>query len=92
MTVDATHSGSGGTPDASDLDRVRAIVAGIAGLSDPSAINPRADLYRDVGVKSVRALDLLLSLEDAFGVQIPDEAFGDARTVEALADLVRRLR
>lgn len=51
-----------------------------------------ADLYRELGVKSIAALDLLLSLEDAFGVAIPDEDFGEARTVEKLAALVRSLR
>ena len=38
------------------------------------------------------ALDLLLSLEEEFEVSIPDQAFGDARTVSSLASLIGELR
>lgn len=68
------------------------IVAGIAKLVDAAAIDPTDDLYRDVGVKSVKALDVLLTLEEEFDVQISDEQFGDARTLASLADLVSELR
>jgi acyl carrier protein len=70
--------------------RVRAVLLRVARLAgDYSA---RADLFRDLGVKSVAALDLLLSLEDEFGVSIADEAFGEARSVAALVALVEGLR
>lgn len=67
---------------------IQRIVAEVARLNQPDAVPVDRDLYRDIGVKSTAALDLLLSLEDEFGVQIPDERFGDARTVRKLVDLV----
>jgi acyl carrier protein len=67
---------------------IQRIVAEVARLKEPDAVPVDRDLYRDVGVKSTAALDLLLSLEDEFGIQIPDERFGDARTVRGLVDLV----
>lgn len=66
--------------------KIRAIVSRIARLSDGFSGN--ADLFRTLGVKSAAALDLLLSLEEEFGISISDEAFGDARTVDALVKLV----
>jgi len=71
--------------------RVAEVVARVAKVDDPSSIGTELDLYRDVGVKSTAALDLLLSLEEEFDVQIPDEAFGDARTVTLLAGLIGEL-
>jgi acyl carrier protein len=71
---------------------IQRIVAEVARLRDPATIPVDRDLYREVGIKSTAALDLLLSLEDAFGVAIPDERFGDARTVSSLVDLVGDLR
>lgn len=71
--------------------RVATIVARVARLPDAGAIQFDRDLYRDIGVKSASALDLLLSLEEEFGVSIPDQQFGDARTVTSLADLIRGL-
>lgn len=71
--------------------RVASIVARVARIPDAGAIPAEGDLYRDVGVKSASALDLLLSLEEEFGVSIPDQQFGDARTVTSLAALIRGL-
>jgi acyl carrier protein len=72
--------------------RVMGVVARIAKIKDPSAIPRDQDLYRDIGVKSTAALDLLLSLEEEFNVSIPDQQFGDARTVALLVSLIGELR
>jgi len=68
-------------------DRVRAVVRRIAPGLDGS-FSATADLYRELGVKSVAALDLLLALEEEFKVSIDDEAFGEARTVQKLAAMI----
>lgn len=69
-------------------NRVVGVVARIAKIGDPSSIPREQDLYRDIGVKSTAALDLLLSLEEEFNVSIPDQEFGDARTVSLLVTLI----
>jgi acyl carrier protein len=71
--------------------RVREVVARVAKLPDAGAINADSDLFRELGVESTAALDLLLSLEEEFAITIPDDQFGDARTVRALATLVGKL-
>ena len=73
-------------------NRVAGVVARIAKIKDPSAIPGDGDLYRDIGVKSTAALDLLLSLEEEFSVSIPDQDFGEARTVQLLVNLIGDLR
>jgi acyl carrier protein len=72
--------------------KLKQIIADIAKIEDASAIPNDGDLYRDLGVKSTAALDLLLTLEEEFDVQIPDESFGDARTVSSLAALIGELQ
>jgi acyl carrier protein len=69
-------------------NRITLVVARVAKVKDPAVIESDKDLYRDIGVKSTAALDLLLSLEEEFIVTIPDQEFGDARTVSSLADLI----
>jgi acyl carrier protein len=73
-------------------NRITLVVARVAKVKDPAVIESDKDLYRDIGVKSTAALDLLLSLEEEFNVTIPDQEFGDARTVSSLADLIGALR
>jgi acyl carrier protein len=68
--------------------RIRAILERVAGL-EGCVYSAQADLFRDLGVKSIAALDLLLSLEEEFGVAISDEAFGQARSVGELVSLVQ---
>jgi len=51
-----------------------------------------ADVFRDLGVESTAALDLLLSLEDEFGISVPDDAFSSARTISKMTALIEELR
>lgn len=71
-------------------ERVRKVVRRVA-PAVAEAFSGTADLYRELGVKSVAALDLLLSLEEEFKISIPDDAFGDARTAETLVALMKKL-
>jgi acyl carrier protein len=47
--------------------------------------------FRDAGVASVNELMVLMELEDAFGISIPDEAFMRARTARQLGDVIGSL-
>ncbi|HEX8796820.1 MAG TPA: phosphopantetheine-binding protein [Polyangiaceae bacterium] len=69
--------------------RIRGILRRVARLE--GEFSARADLFRDLGVRSIAALELLLSLEEEFGVSIADESFGTARNLEALVALVTGL-
>lgn len=42
----------------------------------------------DLGVDSLDVVELLMEVEDEFGVSIPDEKMSDCKTVSDLADLV----
>ena len=53
-------------------------------------IRASEDFY-DAGFSSINALQLLLELEAAFDVTIPDDEFIAARTCSALEALVSRL-
>lgn len=50
-----------------------------------------ADIYRDLGVESTKAIAILLAVEERFSITIDDADFVKARTVTALVDLVQRL-
>jgi len=53
-------------------------------------VGAEQDFY-DAGFSSVRALQLLLELEDAFNTPIPDEAFVGARTAVAIHEMLQQL-
>ena len=69
---------------------IRAILQRVGKLEP--GFSAQADIFRELGVKSAAALDLLLSLEEEFGISIGDDAFGEARTTEKLVALVQGLK
>ena len=74
------------------LERVRRIlIDNLDVRRDPEEIDPDTPLFgTGLGLDSVDAVELLISLEVEFGVSLPDELVGRAmmRTVNNLVDLV----
>jgi acyl carrier protein len=69
--------------------KVRAIVAEISNL--PADMPADANLYLDLGVASIHALQLLTELEERFGVAIPDDRFVEATSINELTALMTGL-
>lgn len=69
--------------------RVRQIISQVTGL-DPD-VSGDANLYLDLGVASVHALQILAELEDQFSISIPDEDFVEATSIHQLASVIRSL-
>ena len=72
--------------------RICAIIGRIVKKPVQDGVPLDADVFRELGVESTAALDLLFSLEDEFGVAVPDDAFSAARTVRKMAALVAELQ
>ncbi len=60
------------------------IVAAISGKK-VADLEPKLDLIADLGIDSPKALQLLLDLEDALGIEISDE---DAARMDTVGDLL----
>ena len=70
------------------MERVIQLISQIGGIG---SVTPDAGIYES-GFSSVRVLELLLALEDEFGVSIPDQDFMAARTPREIFGLVERLQ
>ncbi len=70
------------------MDQVIGLVQQIGNLGE---LRGDEDFY-DAGFSSLGSLQLLLELESAFGVAIPDDEFINARTIDALHQLIARLK
>ena len=68
-------------------ETIRAVVARIAKIPLPGSDD---DMYV-AGLASTDALELLVELEDTFGVTIPDDQFIAARTPAQLGQVVTAL-
>ena len=70
------------------MERIIELISQVGGIE---LVPPDVRIY-DVGFSSVRVLDLLLTLEQEFGVRIPDEDFITAGTPRRITELIERLR
>jgi len=71
-------------------DNLKTIIGIVETTGKISSIAPGDDFY-DAGFSSINALQLLLELEAAFDVTIPDDEFVTARTCNSLEALMSRL-
>ncbi|MGI4789594.1 MAG: SUMF1/EgtB/PvdO family nonheme iron enzyme [Janthinobacterium lividum] len=88
-----THKGSELPPQWELEWRVVAITAEQCDL-DPATISPESRLLEDLGIDSLEVVELIMTLEEKFGVTIPDDAAGaiftkSPVTLRAVASLVR---
>ena len=72
--------------------RISAIIRRVSKQAGDGPLAVDADVFRDLGVESTAALDLLFSIEDEFGVAVPDDAVSSARTIGKMTELVDSLK
>ncbi len=74
---------------ASVEDRVKAIIVNQLGVEE-SAVVSKAKFIEDLGADSLDIVELVMAMEEAFGVDIPDEEAENIRTVDDAVNFVKR--
>ena len=69
---------------------LRQILIDLAHL--PPDFDENANLYNDLGVASIQAMELLMVLEERYSIRVPDEEFIEAGSLDSLATLIHRLK
>lgn len=52
-------------------------------------LTPATELSGDLNIDSVAAMDLIMEIEDKFGIDIPMNLVADLRNVQDLLDVIR---
>jgi acyl carrier protein len=74
------------------LSKIQALVSEQLGV-DTAQVTPEANFINDLGADSLGTVELIMSLEEAFDVDIPDEDAEKIRTVnDALVYIDTHLR
>lgn len=69
------------------LEKVKAILAEQFDVEEEK-ITAETDLQEDLGADSLDVVDLLMSIEDEFDIEIPDEEIENIKTVGALVSYI----
>ncbi|HNY00211.1 MAG TPA: acyl carrier protein [Oscillospiraceae bacterium] len=59
---------------------------------DPDTITPDTNLVDDLGADSLDVVELIMSVEDEFGITIDDEAASTLFTVRQIVDFIEKLQ
>lgn len=70
------------------IDDIATVLASMAGI-DPADVTPEKS-FDDLGIDSMTMLEAVVSLEDRFGVLVPDDTWSRFSTVGDLADHLRQ--
>ena len=58
------------------FEKIQKLIAQQFGI-DPSKVTMESDLVKDLGADSLDIADLIMTLEDEFGLTVPDEVAND---------------
>ena len=71
------------------FDDVKAVIVDKLGV-DADKVTPEARFVEDLGADSLETVELIMGLEDKFGLTIPDEDAESIRTVQAAVDYIEK--
>jgi acyl carrier protein len=69
------------------LEKVQAIVSDQLGLGK-TQVKPEANFSSELGADSLDVVELVMALEEAFNIEIPDESAAEISTVQDAVDFI----
>ena len=72
------------------IEKVRAMLAKQLNLP-ADKITLESDIIKDLGADSLDVVELLISLEDDYGISIPEDDIVGVKTVKDIVDMIEKL-
>lgn len=69
------------------FDEVKEILAEQLDI-DPETIEMTSNLQTDLGADSLDAIDIVMSIEDQYGIEVPDSVIENMRSVENIVSFI----
>jgi acyl carrier protein len=75
----------------STFDKVKEVIIDKLGVEE-DAINTDAHFVNDLGADSLDTVELIMELEEEFGIEIPDEDAENMMTVGSVVDYIEKVK
>lgn len=69
------------------IDKVKELVAEQLGINKET-ITAESNIIEDLGADSLDVIEMLMTLEEEYGITIPDEKIGQIKTIGQIVDLI----
>lgn len=73
------------------IEKVKELLAEQLGI-DAKTINDDSNILEDLGADSLDIIEMLMTLEDEYGVTIPDDQINQVKTVKEVAELIEKCK
>ena len=73
------------------FEKVAEVIAGQLGVAKEK-ITKESNILEDLGADSLDIIEMLMTLEEEYGITIPDEKINQAKTVGGICDLIDECR
>lgn len=70
------------------FEKVQTLLAEALNIDDPKSITMESNIVQDLEADSLDMVELLMSLEDEFGVSVPDDMANELVTVSAIVNFI----
>ena len=71
------------------VEKVKELVAEQLGVSKES-VTLESNIIEDLGADSLDVIEMLMTLEDEFGITIPDEKINEIKTVGQIVEIIEK--
>lgn len=72
------------------FEKVREMLAKQLNIK-PETIRPESEVVKDLGADSLDVVELLISLEDSYGISVPEEDMENFKTVQDIVNMLEKL-
>ena len=73
------------------LEKVCKMLADQLGI-DASTIKPEQEVVKDLGADSLDVVELMMALEDEYGITLPESDVENVKTVQDIVDMMEKLK
>lgn len=70
------------------LSTIQKMVAHQLGINEPESITLETNLQDDLNADSLDAVEIIMAIEDEFGLEIPDEKAESLQTIGSIVEYV----
>ncbi|GAB6045266.1 acyl carrier protein [Caminibacter profundus] len=74
---------------ASIFDQVKEVIVEQLNVS-PEEVKPEANFVEDLGADSLDVVEMIMALEERFGIEIPDSEAENIKTVQDVVDYIEK--
>ena len=72
-----------------EFEKLKQIIVNEVPRVDPAKITPEARFVDDLEMDSLDVVQVVMAIEDTFGIQVPDDATEHMSTVQDAGDAIR---